>query len=86
MLVLFLEGPTFLVLLMLYGVVQGWPPGESTLSGFFLWAVLAIPGALVGTLVTRFLVLPAVGVSDLLGRRFSGREVWWWVAGGLVEG
>ncbi|MFG3498057.1 hypothetical protein [Streptomyces sp. NPDC047928] len=50
-------------------------------------------GVPLGLLVSLFLVLPTAAVAARLGRRFTGREAWWWVpvvaavvAGAVVAG
>ncbi|WP_328719438.1 hypothetical protein OHT52_08000 [Streptomyces sp. NBC_00247] len=78
LLVLFLEAPVPIALNALRGPVE-----ESLVLSF---AVVVLLGALPGALLTYFVVLPVVGLSEVLGRRFGGREAWWWVAVALAAG
>ncbi|MGW0856504.1 hypothetical protein [Streptomyces sp. NPDC002690] len=79
MLVLFLEAVTVAVLVALHGQTQESPGVGINALGLFLLPFLALPGALVGAVVSLLLVLPTVRLSEALGRRFTGREAWWWV-------
>lgn len=80
--ILLLEGTLALVVAVLYGLTQeSWamtPTGGSPLS-----VVLLLPAALAAATLAAALsvafVLPTAWLSDVLGRRFGGREVWWWV-------
>ncbi|MFD6425996.1 hypothetical protein [Streptomyces sp. NPDC060198] len=88
MLVLFLEAVTVAILVVLLGQTQESPSVGPNALGVVFPLFLVIPGALVGAVVSLLLVLPAVRLSEALGRRFTGREAWWWVpvvfAAGLV--
>ncbi|MEU2183744.1 hypothetical protein [Streptomyces thermolilacinus] len=80
MLVLFLEA----VLALVVGVVHFETlPVPNPWSGFTLGPLtlpfLLVAGAVVGAAVSWLLVLPTVWLSDVLGRRLSGRAAWWWV-------
>ncbi|WP_329126775.1 hypothetical protein [Streptomyces sp. NBC_01465] len=54
--------------------------GINALGWVILPVFLVMPGTMIGALISFVLVLPAVWLSGALGRRFGGREVWWWVA------
>lgn len=80
MLVLFLEAVLVLVVSAVYGQTQESPnAGGNYALGLLALPFLAVAGAFVGGAVSLVLVLPTVWLSDVLGRRFGGREVWWWV-------
>ncbi|WP_328719439.1 hypothetical protein OHT52_08005 [Streptomyces sp. NBC_00247] len=79
MLVLFLEAVTVVILVAFHGQTQESPSAGVNSLGVALQLFLAIPGALAGAVVSLLLVLPAVRLSEALGRRVTGREAWWWV-------
>ncbi|MCX5399724.1 hypothetical protein [Streptomyces sp. NBC_00102] len=79
MLVLFLEAVTVAILTELHGQTQESPNADINALGLFLMPFLAIPGALLGAVLSLLLVIPTVRLSEALGRRFTGREIWWWV-------
>ncbi|MGW0856505.1 hypothetical protein [Streptomyces sp. NPDC002690] len=76
LLVLFLEVPVLIVLNVLRD------PGPEAINRVVVGLIVFFPfdvllGAFPGALLTYFVVLPAVGLSEVLGRRFGGREEWW---------
>nr|WP_239144714.1 hypothetical protein [Streptomyces sp. SID14515] len=80
--ILSVEATLALVVAVLYGFTQeSWamaPTGGSPLSVvllplFVLWA------ATIAAALSVALVLPTAWLSNVLGRRSGGREVWWWV-------
>lgn len=80
-LVLHLEAAIALVVSIVYGVTQESP---NTGVGGSAMLVLLLPVIAVFTTVAAAalsvaLVLPTAWLSDVLGRRFTGREAWWWV-------
>ncbi|MFB9392297.1 hypothetical protein ACFPM3_04885 [Streptomyces coeruleoprunus] len=77
MLVLFLEAALALVVAVVYGFTQESPNAGGTYA--LALPLLAVVGAFAGAAVSLALVLPAVWLSEALGRRFGGREAWWWV-------
>lgn len=87
-LVLILEAALALVVSLVYGQTQESPnvQGASGLFVLFLPAI-ALIGAAVATAISVALVLPTAWLGDVLGRRFGGREAWWWVpsAAGAVS-
>ncbi|MFD7630842.1 hypothetical protein ACFV7Q_33275 [Streptomyces sp. NPDC059851] len=54
-------------------------PGNFGLALVLLGPWLLVVAIAVIGMATLFLVLPSVSLSHRLGRRFGGREVWWWV-------
>lgn len=90
MLVLFQEAVLAVVVGVLYEQTQESP---NTVGNQGLGLVLALPflvvlGPAVIGATALFLVLPAVSLSHRLGRRFGGRETWWWappVAAGFAS-
>lgn len=78
--VLFMEAALAFVVSDVYASTQESPNygGGSPLFILFL-PVLAVLGAFVAAGLSVAFVLPTAWLSDVLGRRFGGREVWWWV-------
>ncbi|MFD9030805.1 hypothetical protein ACFVZW_06560 [Streptomyces sp. NPDC059567] len=80
MLVLFQEAVLATIVVVLYGQTQESPNavGNQGLGLVLVLPVLLVVGSAVLGAVALFLVLPAVSLSHQLGRRFGGRETWWW--------
>ncbi|MCI4040434.1 hypothetical protein [Streptomyces sp. TRM75563] len=80
-LVLHLEAAIALVVSIVYGVTQESPNTGVGGSAMFvlLLPVLAVFTTSAAAVLSLALVLPTAWLSDVLGRRFGGREVWWWV-------
>ncbi|MCX4514314.1 hypothetical protein OHA27_29145 [Streptomyces sp. NBC_01619] len=76
--VLFLEAVIGMIVRLVLGLAQEAPTGYSAL-GVLLLPFLAAAGAVVGFAVSVGVVMPVLALAGWLGRRFSGREVWWWV-------
>ncbi|MFE6913219.1 hypothetical protein [Streptomyces rubiginosohelvolus] len=80
-LVLLLEATVALVVSIVYGVTQESP--NTGLGGsamfIFLLPVLAVFATAIAGALSVGLVFPTAWLSGVLGRRFGGREVWWWV-------
>ncbi|MFL0025237.1 hypothetical protein ACJBCE_20185 [Streptomyces sp. NBUL23] len=80
--ILLLEALLALVVSVLDGLTrQSWataPTGGSPLFVVLL-PVLVLFAAVAAAALSVALVLPIAALSDALGRRFGGREVWWWV-------
>ncbi|MDX5574356.1 MULTISPECIES: hypothetical protein [Streptomyces] len=80
--ILLLEATLALVVAVLYGLTQESsamaPTGGSPLSVVLL-PLFALWAATIAAALSVALVLPTAWLSDVLGRRFGGREVWWWV-------
>ncbi|MFF2229272.1 hypothetical protein [Streptomyces anulatus] len=79
-LTLLIEGVIALIVAVVYGFTQESPNagGGSALFIFFL-PVLAVFGIAVAGTLSAVIVFPTAWLSDVLGRRFGGREAWWWV-------
>ncbi|WP_329158041.1 hypothetical protein OHA63_20740 [Streptomyces anulatus] len=79
-LTLLIEAVIALIVAVVYGFTQESPNagGGSALFIFFL-PVLAVFGIAVAGALSVVLVFPTAWLSDVLGRRFGGREAWWWV-------
>ncbi|WP_406090224.1 hypothetical protein [Streptomyces sp. NBC_01013] len=84
MAVLFVEAVVATIALFVWTQVRESPygPGLDT-WGVFLLAVLAplaaVAGAALGYLLSIGFVMPLLVVAGWAGRRFPGREAWWWV-------
>ncbi|GGP81541.1 hypothetical protein [Streptomyces sindenensis] len=79
-LVLLLEALLALVVSVVYGLTQESPNvGGGSGMFIFLLPVLAVFGTVIAGALSVGLVLPTAWLGDVLGRRFGGREVWWWV-------
>ncbi|MFD4001035.1 hypothetical protein [Streptomyces rubiginosohelvolus] len=80
-LVLLLEAMVALVVSVVYDITQESPNaggGGSAMFILFLPVLAVFATAIAGTLSVG-LVFPTAWLSGVLGRRFGGREVWWWV-------
>lgn len=80
-LTLLIEAVIALIVAVVYGFTQESPNaggGSSVLFVLFL-PVLAVFGIAVAGALSVVLVFPTAWLSDVLGRRFGGREAWWWV-------
>ncbi|WP_097875113.1 hypothetical protein [Streptomyces sp. ms184] len=80
-LVLLLEATVALVVSIVYDVTQESPNagGGGSVMFIFLLPVLAVFATAVAGALSVGLVFPTAWLSGVLGRRFGGREVWWWV-------
>lgn len=79
-LVLLLEAVIALVVSVCYGFTQESPNdggGSSALLILALPVILVFATLAAGLLSVAF-VLPTAWLSEVLGRRFGGREAWWW--------
>ncbi|PVC99095.1 hypothetical protein [Streptomyces sp. CS014] len=86
-LVLLLEAMLAYVVSLVYGVTQESPnAGVGTGMSIIFLPVLAVFAAVIAGALTVLLVLPTAWLSEVLGRRFGGREAWWVpVAAGAVS-
>lgn len=80
-LVLHLEAAIALVVSIVYDVTRESPNTGVGGSAMFvlLLPVIAVFTTVVTAALSLTLVFPTAWLSDALGRRFGGREVWWWV-------
>ncbi len=80
-LALLLEATLALVVSVVYDVTQESPNagGGGSAMFIFLLPVIAVFATVVAGALSVGLVFPTAWLSDALGRRFGGREVWWWV-------
>ncbi|MEU4178269.1 hypothetical protein [Streptomyces sp. NPDC026589] len=79
-LTLLIEAVIALIVAVVYGFTQESPSagGGSVMFVFFL-PVLAVFGIAVAGVLSVALVFPTAWLGGVLGRRFGGREAWWWV-------
>ncbi|MFG3498058.1 hypothetical protein [Streptomyces sp. NPDC047928] len=86
MTVLFAEAVIALIAQVAYAQTQFTPSAGYHVLGFVALAFLAVPGAVVGFVVSAGVVLPLVGLAEWAGRRVTRRErgPWWGVP--LVTG
>ncbi|MFD9635299.1 hypothetical protein [Streptomyces violascens] len=79
-LVLLLEAALAVVVAMVLGQTRESPnAGGNYALGILALPFLAVVGVVLAAVVSAVLVLPAIWLSDALGRRFGGRTAWWWV-------
>ncbi|MFJ8542408.1 hypothetical protein ACIRFH_10420 [Streptomyces sp. NPDC093586] len=71
------------IALFVWGRTRESPDLPYSGSGVFLLVlmapVMAAAGAALAALLSIGVVMPLLGVAGWFGRRFSGREAWWWV-------
>ncbi|MFD7421443.1 hypothetical protein ACFV6M_13495 [Streptomyces californicus] len=87
-LALLLEAVIALVVSFYYGATQESPNVIGTPALLVLaLPVIAVFATVVAAALSMGLVLPIVWLTGVLGRRFGGREAWWWVpvAAGAVS-
>ncbi|MER5278237.1 hypothetical protein ABT025_21130 [Streptomyces sp. NPDC002809] len=81
--VLFVEAVIGAIAFFVWGQTEESPGGPYSVLGVFLLIVLvpfaAAAGAVLGYLLSLGVVMPLLVVAGWTGRRFSGREAWWWV-------
>ncbi|MDQ0986131.1 hypothetical protein [Streptomyces sp. V2I9] len=80
-LVLLLEAVIALIVSVAYGFTQESPNDGGGSPAILILAlpVILVFATVVAALLSVVLVLPTVWLSEVLGRRSGGREVWWWV-------
>ncbi|GAA0613340.1 hypothetical protein GCM10010394_49120 [Streptomyces crystallinus] len=77
--VLLLEAALTLVVTVVYNQTRESPNvGGNYALGLLAAPCAAVAGAVLAAAVSGAIVLPVVRVSGALGRKFSGRERWWW--------
>ncbi|MEV6550915.1 hypothetical protein AB0M57_19715 [Streptomyces sp. NPDC051597] len=80
MVVLFLEAVLALVVAVVYGQTRESPnAGGGYALGLLALPFVAAAGAFLGAALSAVFVLPAIQVAAALGRRYGGRNAWWWV-------
>ncbi|MFI6863488.1 hypothetical protein ACIBKZ_26950 [Streptomyces sp. NPDC050421] len=83
MLVLFVEAAIGVIAFFVWGQTQESPGRPYSAMGLFVLilgaAVMAVVGAVLAVLLSVGVVMPLLVVAGWLGRRFAGREAWWWV-------
>ncbi|MFG3136774.1 hypothetical protein ACGFZA_11180 [Streptomyces sp. NPDC048211] len=82
--VLFVEGVIGVIALVVWDMAEESPSGPpyNALGLFYLIVLMpfvAAVGAVLGYLMSVGVVMPLLVLAGWLGRRFSGRESWWWV-------
>ncbi|MFC9249027.1 hypothetical protein ACFT7S_34860 [Streptomyces sp. NPDC057136] len=81
--VLFVEAVIGAIALYVWGETKESPGLPYNSLGVFILIVVApfvaAAGAILGALLSVGVVMPLLVVAGWLGRRLSGREVWWWV-------
>ncbi|MFJ5050043.1 hypothetical protein [Streptomyces sp. NPDC088719] len=75
-----IEAVIALIVAVVYGFTQESPnAGGGSAFFIFLLPVLAVFGTAVAGVLSVVLVSPTAWLGGVLGRRFGGREAWWWV-------
>ncbi|MFF9572593.1 hypothetical protein [Streptomyces sp. NPDC014685] len=81
--VLSVEAVIGTIALIVWGQTQESPGLSYNALGIIFLIVIApfmaVAGAVLGALLSAGVVMPLLVVAGWLGRRFSGREAWWWV-------
>ncbi|MET8505582.1 hypothetical protein ABZV60_13115 [Streptomyces sp. NPDC004787] len=81
--VMFVEAAVGMIAGFVWGQARESPALPYNAMGIVVMVIaapfVAAAGALLGALVTMGVVMPLLTVAAWLGRRFTGREVWWWV-------
>ncbi|MFF8387364.1 hypothetical protein ACF053_27500 [Streptomyces kanasensis] len=81
--VMAVEAVIGMIAAVVWGQVQENPGLPYNAMGIFLLVVMAplvaAVGAALGALLSLGGVVPLLAAAAWLGRRFSGREAWWWV-------
>jgi hypothetical protein len=81
--VMAVEAVIGMIAVVVWGQVQESPGLPYNAMGIFLLVVMAplvaAAGAVLGALLSLGGVVPPLAAAAWLGRRFCGREAWWWV-------